>query len=159
MYTSGINTNICKIVAPFFADDGMILVQTLQEAKENIQILSNIAKDCGLSIYKNKSNIIIFNSKNQPEYIEDIPITTSITYLGVNINNKKDCYQLQRTEATKRAKKYSSMMPAIIAKSWFQRQQPTSGGTVRYLDCKLLSTHPSKPFLRRFSGPVSVCSG
>ena len=25
--------------------------------------------------------------------------------------------------------------------------------------CKLLSTHPSKPFLRRFSGPESVCSG
>ena len=119
MYTclSGINTNICKIVALSFADDGMILMQTLQEAKESIQILSNIAKDCGLSINKNKSNIIIFNSKNQPEYIEDIPITTSITYLGVNINNKKDCYKLQRTEATKRAKKYSSMMPAIIAKS------------------------------------------
>ena len=35
MYTclSGINTNICKMVALFFADDGMILMQTLQEAK------------------------------------------------------------------------------------------------------------------------------
>ena len=85
-------------MALFFADDGMILMQTLQEAKESIQILSNIAKDCGLSINKNKSNLIIFNSKNQPEYIEDIPITTSITYLGVNINNKKDCYKLQRQQ-------------------------------------------------------------
>ena len=65
----------------------------------------------------NKSNIIIFNSNNQPGYIEDIQITTSITYLGVNIHNKKDCYKLQRTEATKRANKCSSMMPAIIAKS------------------------------------------
>ena len=67
---SGINTNICKIVALFFADDGMILMHTLQEAKESIQILSNIAKDCGLIINKNKRNIIIFNSKNQPEYID-----------------------------------------------------------------------------------------
>ena len=97
---NGININICKIVVLFFADDGMILMQILQEAKESIQILENIAKDCGLSINKNKSNIIIFNSKNQPEYIEDIPITTSITYLGVNIHNKKDCYKLQSTEAT-----------------------------------------------------------
>ena len=63
---------------------------------------------------KNKSYIIIFNSKNQPEYIEYIPIATSIT---VNIHNKKDCYKLQRTEATKIAKMNSSMMPAIIAKS------------------------------------------
>ena len=97
-------SNICNIVALFFADDGMILMQTLQEAKESIQILSNIAKDCGLSINKNKSNIIIFNSKNQPEYIEDIPITTIITYLGLNIHNKKDCYKLQRIEVTKSAK-------------------------------------------------------
>ena len=104
-------------MALLFADDGIILIQPLPEAKESIQILSNIAKDCGLSINKNKSNIIIFNSNNQLEYIEDTPITTSITYLGVNIHNKKDCYKLQRTEASKRAKKYSSMMPAIIAKS------------------------------------------
>ena len=48
-----------NIVALFFADDGLILMQTLQEAKESIQILSNIAKDFGLSINKNKSNIII----------------------------------------------------------------------------------------------------
>ena len=91
MYTclNGINTNICNIVALLFADVGMILMQTLQEAKESIQILANIAKYCGLSINKNKSNILIFNSNNQPEYIEDIPITTSITYLGVNKHNKK----------------------------------------------------------------------
>ena len=61
MYTclNGINTNICKIVALFFADDGTILMQTLQEAKESIQILSNIAKDCGFSINKNKNKDIL----------------------------------------------------------------------------------------------------
>ena len=74
---------------------------------------------CGLSINKNKSNIIIFYSKNQPEYIEDIHVTTNITYLGVKIQNKKDCFMLQRIEASKKAKKYSSMMlmSAVIAKS------------------------------------------
>ena len=67
----------------FFADDGMILMQTLQEAGKSSQILSEIANDCVLNINKNKSNIIIFNSKNQPECIEDIHVTTNITYLGV----------------------------------------------------------------------------
>ena len=35
MYTclSGINTDMCKVVTLFFADDGMTLMQTLQEAK------------------------------------------------------------------------------------------------------------------------------
>ena len=105
MYTclSRINThNICKIVALLFVDDGMILMQTLQEDKESVQMLATITKDCGLSTNKNKSNIIIFNIKNQPVYIEDILITTTITYLGVNICN--NCYKLQRIEATKIAK-------------------------------------------------------
>ena len=64
MYTclNGINTHICKIVALFFADDGMLLMQTLQGDKESIQILSNIEKDCGLGINKNKNNIMIFNT-------------------------------------------------------------------------------------------------
>ena len=83
----------------FFADYGMMLMQTLQEAVEGIQILSEIANDCGLGINKNKSNIIIFNSKNQHEYIEDMHVTTNLTYLGVKIQNEKDCYKLQRIEA------------------------------------------------------------
>ena len=107
MYTclSRINThNICKIGALLFVDDGMILMQTLQEDKESVQMLATITKDCGLSTNKNKSNIIIFNIKSQPVYIEDILITTTITYLGVNICNNQNCYKLQRIEATKRAK-------------------------------------------------------
>ena len=75
-----------------------------------------IIHECGQPNIKVTSmKVTIFNSKNQPEYIEDIPITTSITYLGVNIHNKKDCYKLQRQQ--KEPKKYSSMMPAIVAKS------------------------------------------
>ena len=58
---SGVNTNICKIVALFFADDGMILMQSLRETKESIQVLMNIAEECGMNINKTKSNIMIFN--------------------------------------------------------------------------------------------------
>ena len=68
-------------------------MQPLQEAVKSIQILSEIANDCGLSINKNKSNIIIFNSKNQPEYIEDIHATTNITYLGVKIKRTATSYK------------------------------------------------------------------
>ena len=119
LYTclNGINTSICKIVALFFADDGLILMQTLQEAKESIIRLTSIANECGLSINKNKSNILIFNSKIQPEEIEGIPVTKNITYLGVIIQNKKDCYKQHKIESIKKAKKYSNLMPVVIAKS------------------------------------------
>ena len=87
---SGVNTNICKIVALFFADDGM------RETKESIQVLMNIAEECGMNINKDKSNIIIFNHKEKihEDNIEGIQITDTINYLGVTIQNKRDCFNL-----------------------------------------------------------------
>ena len=41
---TGINTNICKIVALFFADDGIIMMKSLQEARESIQVQTNISQ-------------------------------------------------------------------------------------------------------------------
>ena len=67
---NGINTNICKILALFFADDGIIMMQSLQEARESIQVLTDISEKCGLSINKRKSCILIDNNKNQPTRIE-----------------------------------------------------------------------------------------
>ena len=69
----GLKTNICKIVALFFADDGMIIMQSLKETIDSIKILTDFAQDCGLSINKAKSNILIYNSKEQPDHIEGIP--------------------------------------------------------------------------------------
>ena len=46
-------------------------------SKKGIQILLKLANDCELSINKNKSNIIIFKSNNQTEYIVDIHVTTN----------------------------------------------------------------------------------
>ena len=59
-------------MALFFADDGIILMQSLKETIDSIKILSEIADKCGLSINKSKSNILIFNSDEQPKEINGI---------------------------------------------------------------------------------------
>ena len=46
---SGINTNISNIVSLFFANDGRILMQSLRETKESIQVLMYIAEECGMN--------------------------------------------------------------------------------------------------------------
>ena len=114
---NGINTNICKIVALFFAEDDIIMMQSLQEARESIQLLTDISHKCGLSINKRKNSILIYNNKNQPTQTEDIPVTSSFGYLGVTIQNKRDCYKLQRIECMNKAKKYSNLMPVVIARN------------------------------------------
>ena len=83
---------MCKIVivALFFADDGRIIIimQSLKETIDSIKILTDIAQDCGLSINKAKINILIYNSKEQPDHIEvmlyadDITITSTHTSMS-----------------------------------------------------------------------------
>ena len=114
---NGINFDICKIVALFFADDGILLAQSLQETEECIDLVTDVAKDFGLNINKKKSNILIFNKKDQPNNIREITVTNKINYLGVTIQNKKDCFKIQKLQSLDKARKYSNLMPVIISRS------------------------------------------
>ena len=116
---SGVNTKECKIVALFFADDGMILMQSLRETKESIQVLINIAEECRMNINKTKSYIMIYNHKEKirKENIEGIQITDTINYLGDIIQNKSECFKKHTIEQMNKARRYADLMPAVIAKS------------------------------------------
>ena len=119
---SGVDTNICKIVALFFADDGMILMQSLRETKESIQVLMNIAEECGMNINKDKSNIMIFNHKEKihEDNTEGIQITDTINYLGVTYNKKQERLfkkHIILSEQMNKTRRYANLMPAVIAKS------------------------------------------
>ena len=81
-------------------------------------MITEIAKECGLNINKEKSNIMIYNYKEATEeFIEGISVTKKINYLGITIQNKKDCFKLQKLESLEKAKKNANIMPAVIAKS------------------------------------------
>ena len=73
-------------------------MQSLRETKESIQVLLNIAEECGMNINKAKSSIMIFNHKEKihEDSIEGIQITDTINYLGVTIQNKRDGIQLSK---------------------------------------------------------------
>ena len=83
----GIKSTICKIEELFFADDEIILMQSLKDTLDSIKILSEIADGCGLSINKSK---VIFNSDEQPKEINGIPVTTCLNYLGVKVHNNNN---------------------------------------------------------------------
>ena len=94
------------------------MMQSLQEARESIQVLTDISQQkCGLSISKRKDSILIYNNKTQPTQIEDIPVKINFVYLGVTIQNKRDGLKLHTIECMKKAKKYYNLMPAVITRS------------------------------------------
>ena len=99
----------------FFADDGIQFSQSIDEARYNIKLICNISKKYGLEINKEKSKIIIFNLKHQPDKIEDIEVKKKITYLGVEINNKKD--KKHKKSKILQAQRMSNLTYGIIHKS------------------------------------------
>ena len=97
-------------MALFFADDGLLLMKSLRETKESIAVITEIAKECGLNINKENSNIMIYNYKETTEeFIEGISVTKKINYLGITIQNKKDCFTLQKLKIHHKACKTSDI--------------------------------------------------
>ena len=45
------------------------------------------------------------------------PITNKINYLGVTVQNKKDCFKLHKKQCLSKARHRSNLMPAVIATS------------------------------------------
>ena len=105
-----------NIAALFFADDGLVLTQSINEAKRAIKILKEIGETCGLDINSQKSNIMIYNKKEiQQNKIEDIEIVEEIKYLGVKITNKRNCFDEYKKDTIEKAKKFANMMYSTIA--------------------------------------------
>ena len=101
----------------FFADDGLLLSNTKEEAQRYIKKLHEVAGKCGLKVNELKSNILVYNKKEEFEEIENIEVTDSVKYLGVKICNKKDCFSDQKNEIINTANKLSNVVPAIIYRS------------------------------------------
>ena len=80
-------------MAIFFADDGLQIAQTVEEANIAIKALILIAGECGLEINKTKSSILTYNMKDPPGAIEGIEVTNSVKYLGTKITNKRNCFK------------------------------------------------------------------
>merc|ERR1711972_190554 len=111
------NCIVCKISAIFFADDGLILTDSQEKTHDIIQILIDIAGECGLELNKDKSKILIYNNKEKIEEIQGIKTTNEIKYLGLTVTNNRDCFNNQKQHNKDEATKYSNIIPAIIYRS------------------------------------------
>ena len=66
----------------------MSMYTMIEDAKNNLKIVIQVSREFGLEINKEKSNVMIFNMKEQPEQIEGIKVVDRIKYLGIEIDNK-----------------------------------------------------------------------
>ena len=57
---------------------------------------------------------MIFNAKDRPEKIFDFPIVKQIKYLGLLIDDKRNCFDSQKKRIDNNAHKYLSQMFSIL---------------------------------------------
>ena len=98
----------------FFADDSLLLTNSIEEGTENLKTLIAVSKECGLEINKRKSNIIIFNMKEAPSSIESIDVKSTIKYLGVTVENKRNMYKKHALSMIEKAQKMANMTYSVI---------------------------------------------
>ena len=113
----GIMVRELKINSIFYADDGIIMTNTKEEAMKDIKKLKEISRNFGLEINTDKSNIIIYNKKEEFDRIEGIEVKEQIKYLGVDITNKRNMFKNHIEKRIKKAKKLENATFAMIESS------------------------------------------
>lgn len=82
-----------------------------------IEALTDLSHTTGLKINKDKSNVLIFNSKLQIEEIKGIKVTSDLKYLGITVTNKRNCFKTQKEKSLQKAKKLANLTYSIISQS------------------------------------------
>ena len=100
-----------------FADDGLLLANSVGEITTLIRKTIEIAEEMGLKINREKSNCMVFNTTETRRQIGGIGIVSDVKYLGVRINNTKNCYRLNKIEKLKKCHKYANLTYSVVYKS------------------------------------------
>ena len=110
----GFKNDSVHIPVLLFADDGLILAQTLQEMEQLLVVLADISTKFGLQINRDKSAIMIFNNSEQPKNIANIPVVDKLNYLGVKVINKKKLFKEHISGMIQKAQKFANMTFGVI---------------------------------------------
>lgn len=112
-----------RVPVLFYADDGLILARSREEAVRMVNVLEECAGMYGLSINRDKSACMVFNEQNvgvrdnDVDEINGIRVVTEMRYLGVTIGNVRDCFKLNRKEKIGMAEKMMSMASSVIVRA------------------------------------------
>ncbi|CAL4058606.1 unnamed protein product, partial [Meganyctiphanes norvegica] len=92
------------MISLFFADGSLLLARTVESAKRKIKIIVDISKTFGLHINERKSKALFYGSRGHKEItreIEGIEVVKSLKYLGLEICDEVDIFEVQKEKIIK----------------------------------------------------------
>ena len=105
-----------KIPVLFYADDGLVITNSVEEMSELMRVLEVVAEQVGLKINKDKSSCIIFSGRKiELQELCGIKIVEEFKYLGVLVNNNlKDCFASHKKKKIEMARKMANLTCSVI---------------------------------------------
>ena len=74
----------------FYADDWLLLARSCEKAEEMIQMVVEVAGECGLCINKGKSSVLLYNCREgKPDEVGGIKVVSSIRYLVTDVGESR----------------------------------------------------------------------
>ena len=78
--------------------------------------MTEVAREYGLEINKEKSKVMVYGDKANYEEIGGIKVVKSLKYLGLMIDDEKDIFKTQKGKIENELKKFENMTYSIISK-------------------------------------------
>ena len=78
----GYNDKHISLKSLFLADDALMISHSLKDAKDNLDITTQMSREYGREINSEKSCVMIFNVNEQPEHLCNIQVVQKMKYIG-----------------------------------------------------------------------------
>ena len=102
----------------FYADDGLLLARSCEEAEDMIQMVIevDVAGECRLNINKGKSNVLLFNHDGiRLEEVGGIRASNTIRYLGADMGDSRMCFCEYRKGKIQLAERMANLTFSVIS--------------------------------------------
>ena len=125
----GIEIDDIILLALFYADDSLLISNSVENAKHNLKILIEISERFGLRVNETKCKILIFDftkkrkrgcepdENEDTKEIEGIEVVETLKYLGITIENKLNMFKKHKEKTIQTANKLANLTYGIIQKS------------------------------------------
>ena len=101
----------------WFADDSLILSNSVDGTRRNIRIVREVSRSFGLEINEDKSAILVFKGDPGVGEIEGIRVVTFFKYLGLNIGDGNDIFEKHKIDTIKKAAGRATGVGMVVEKS------------------------------------------
>ena len=87
------------------------------EIEKMMDMIERKTAEIGMSVNKNKCNVLVFNNKLDVGSIKGINVVKDVKYLGVKLSSGRDVFRKHREDVKTRARKMSNMTYSVIHKA------------------------------------------